>query len=76
MLYLGLWGGVLKNNCHMCNRHPPIYIIAKFRSKIRILKFGTKNALFGCFGQQFCKTIIIYEINSLEFALLQRLAQK
>ena len=67
---------MLKNYYHIYNQRRPICLIAKFRSKIRILKFGTKNALFGCFGQQFCKTIIIYEINSLEFALLQRLAQK
>ena len=26
--------------------------IAKFRAENRILKLGTKNALFGCLGQQ------------------------
>ena len=53
MLYLGLWAGMLKNFCHICNQHPPIYLIAKFGAKIRIVKFGNKNALFGCFGQKF-----------------------
>ena len=50
---LRFWTGILKNYCHICNQRPPIYLIAKFRAKTRILKFGTKNALFGCFGQQF-----------------------
>ena len=33
-----------------CNQRPPIYLMAKFRAKIRILKFGTKDGLFGWFG--------------------------
>ena len=76
MLYLGLWAGMLKNFCHICNQHPPIYLIAKFGAKIRIVKFGNKNALFGCFGQKFWKTIVTFEIDGLQFALLQSLAQK
>ena len=50
MLYLPLWAGMLKNYCDICNQRPPIYLMAKFRAKMRILKFGFKNALFGCFG--------------------------
>ena len=76
MLYLGLWAGMLKNYCHICDQRLLIYRIAKFRSKIRIFKFGTKNALFGCFGQQFQKTIVIFEISALQFTLLQSLMQK
>ena len=57
MLYLGLWAGMLKNYCHICDQRLLIYRIAKFRSKIRIFKFGTRNALFGCFGQQFKKPL-------------------
>ena len=53
MLYLGFWAGMLKNHCHICNQRPPIYLVAKFSAKIRILKFGTKNALFRCFEQKF-----------------------
>ena len=30
----------------------PICLFGKFHSKIRIFKFGTKNALLGCFGEQ------------------------
>ena len=50
---LGLWVGMFKNYCQICNHRPPIYLIVKFRAKVRILKFGTKNALFGCFGEKF-----------------------
>ena len=63
MLFLGLWAGMLKK----CNQCPPIFLIANFSAKMRILKFGTKNASFGCFGQQFWKTIVILGINTLEF---------
>ena len=52
-LYLGLWAGLLENYCYICNQRPPISLTAKFRAKNGILKFGTKNASFGCFGQQF-----------------------
>ena len=38
--------------------------------------FGTKNALFGCFGQQFWKIIVIFEISSLEFVFLQSVITK
>ena len=50
MLYFRLWAGMLKNYCHICNQRPPIYLISKFCAKMRTLKFGFKNALFGCFG--------------------------
>ena len=32
---------------------------------IRILIFGTKNALFVCFGEQHWKSIVIFVINTL-----------
>ena len=67
---------MLKNYCHISNQHPPNCLIAKFHAKIRILKFGNKNALFGCFGQQFWKTIVIFEISTLEFSLLESFVQK
>ena len=49
MLYLGLWAGMLKNYCHNCNQRPPFCVTAKFRTKIRILKFGTKMPYLGIF---------------------------
>ena len=40
--------GMLKNYCHISNQRSLNCLIANFRAKIRILKFGTKNALFRC----------------------------
>ena len=77
MLCLGLWTGMMKNYCHICNQRPSIYLTAKFCTKIRIVKFGTKNTLFGCFAQKFWKTIVIFEISAaLQVDLLQNLCKK
>ena len=27
---LGLWAGIFKNDCHICDQRPPISLIAKF----------------------------------------------
>ena len=59
MPYLGIFGqGFEKNYFHICNQHPQIYLIAKFRGKTKMPKFGTKNALFACFWvvilKQYC----------------------
>ena len=51
MFYVGLWDGMLKNYCHICNQRLPICLIVKFCEKIKILKLGIKTALFGCSGQ-------------------------
>ena len=67
---------MLKNYCHIYNQRPSICVIAKFRAKTRIPKFGTKKVLFGSFGQQFRKTIVLFATSALEFALLQSLVQK
>ena len=76
MLYLSIWAGMLKKYCHICNQRPPIFLIVKFHAKITILKVRTKSTLFGCFGQQFSKSIFIFQSNALEFSLLQSLVQK
>ena len=68
---LGLWAGMFKNYCHISNQRPPICLIAKFNVKIRILKFGTKNALFGCLGVQFWKAIVLFVISALEFLVVK-----
>ena len=53
---------VAKNTC---NQRPPIYLMAKFRAKIRILKFGTKDDLF--------EKQLYVENSALEFASFQSL---
>ena len=55
MLYLGPWAGMLKSYCHICNKHPPFFLIAKFHAKIRILKFGPKMPYCGVLGSNFEK---------------------
>ena len=67
MLYLGLWAGMLENYCHICNQRPLVCLIGKFRAKIRILKNRNQKCFFGCFVQQFRKTIVIFETNVLKF---------
>ena len=45
------WTEVLKGYGHILNQRPQICLIEKFPAKAKILNFGTKNVLFGCFGQ-------------------------
>ena len=40
--------GILGSNFHIWSQRPQICLIANFRAEIKILKFGTKNVLFGC----------------------------
>ena len=40
----------------------------KVWGKIKILKFGTKNAWFQCFGVEFENTIVIFETNTPNFS--------
>ena len=47
---------MLKNYCHISNKRPPNCLIAKFRAKIRILKFGTKNCLILVFWAAILKS--------------------
>ena len=47
---------MLKNYCHISNKRPPNWVIAKFRAKIRILKFGTKNCLILVFWAAILKS--------------------
>ena len=54
---LGFWTGMFKNCCHICDQRPPICLNVKFCVKIRIVKFGTKNGLFGYF---WFRTLKIY----------------
>ena len=53
---------ILKNYSYIWNQHPRIGLIPKFREKMKMPIFGTKNALFGYFW-----TRILFEINTLEF---------
>ena len=48
MAFLGVLGGNFKKNVVIFQNQPPqICVIVKFGSKMRILKFGTRNLEFG-----------------------------
>ena len=53
MFYFDLWNGILKNYIDIFNQTPPICLNANFCPKFRVLKFGIKNVLFGCFLYQY-----------------------
>ena len=53
MLYFGLWAGIVRIYCHICNQHPPICLIAKFPAKFRILQLGTKKLYLGVSGSNY-----------------------
>ena len=57
MLYLGHWAGMLKNYCHICNQRPPVYLMAKFRAKIRILNLEPKMPYLAFLGSNFEKPL-------------------
>ena len=50
MRYSGLWAGMLKNQCHICNKRPPIYL--SFVQKLQFLNLEPKMPYLGVFGQQ------------------------
>ena len=57
------WTGIWKYYCHVSNQRPRICLSAKFGAKTKILKFRTKNALFGYFWAGIWKkTVVIFEI--------------
>ena len=43
------WAGIWIYYCHVSKQRPWICLVVKFGAKIKILKFRTKNALFGYF---------------------------
>ena len=78
---------ILRKYCHICNQRPHICPIGKFRVRIKMPNFGTKNAFIELFlGWSFKKllsylksmpsyfNVIIFETE--EFVLLQSLVQK
>ena len=68
--------GILKYYCHIWNQHPRICLIAKFWGKTKMPKFWIKNAFLGIFGLEFQKTIVIFEISTLEFVRFQNFVKK
>ena len=46
---LGILGLEFENYCHIWNQHPRICLIARYRGKTEMAKFGSKNDLFAYF---------------------------
>ena len=65
-----------KKHCDIWNQRSWISLIIKFDPKLKIFKFGTKNTCFGYLWSEFEKNIVIFEINTLEFVLLQSFMKK
>ena len=53
-IFLG-WNSKMPLDCGILHQHPQIFLNAKFQTKIKILKFGTKTALIGYFRLEFQK---------------------
>ena len=49
VLFGYFWAKILENYCHISNQHLRICLIPKFCEETKMLKFGTKNALFEYF---------------------------
>ena len=49
------WAGIWKHYSHILNQQPRICQNAKLHEKIKMPKFGTKNALFGYFWTDILK---------------------
>ena len=60
MPYLGISALEFEKLLSYWNQHPRIYLISKSREKIKMHKFGTKNALFRYFWARFFKKLSWY----------------
>ena len=72
-VFLG-WNSKKLLCCGILHLHSQIFK-TKFRSKIKIFKFGTKIALAGYFGLEFQK-LVLFEISIFEFVNMQSFIQK
>ena len=64
LFYLGIFRLVFEKQIIVTLEATSNFQNAKFHEKLKILRFGTKITLFGCFGQQFVKTIVKFEMNT------------
>ena len=62
--------------CGILHQHSQIFQNTKFRPRLEILKFGTKNGLIGYFRLEFQKTIVVFETSILKFVNMQSFIQK
>ena len=73
---MGVFGWNLKKTIVIFKAVPSNFSICEFSRKIKkYLHLGQIVLYFGNFGLEFEKTIVIFEINALEFVKLQSLVQ-
>ena len=53
MLCFGLWAGMLKTYCHICNQHPSICLIRKFPAKLEFFHLEPKMLYLGVLGSNY-----------------------
>ena len=76
MPYLGFFRLTFERKLLLHLKQPRILQNAKLHAKLKILKFGTKYALFGYFWAEILKNIVIFEVNALECVYLQCFVRK
>ena len=75
-LFGKFWAEILKKSLSHVKSTPSKISNCKVSRKNKILKSRTKNVFLGCFRQYFWKTFVKFEINALEFVLLQNFGAK
>ena len=70
------WAAVLKNYCYIWNQNSQNCQNAKFSTKIKILTFGIKTALFEYFWVKFWKIMVSFHVETLKLVKKQSFVQK
>ena len=76
MPYLGFFRLTFERKLLLYLKQPRILQNAKLHAELKILKFGTKYALFGYFWAEILKNIVIFEVSALECVYLQCFVRK
>ena len=67
-----IWNAILKNYCHILNRHSRFVKTQSFVcAKIKSLKFGPKKLYLGIFKLKFEKPSVVCDISTLELVKMQ-----
>ena len=67
-----IWNAILKNYCHIWNRHSRFVKTQSFVcAKIKSLKFGPKKLYLGIFRLKFEKPSVACDISTLELVKMQ-----
>ena len=78
MPYLGIFGKEIQESIAIFGMSTLDFVkLRNFVKKMKMLKFGTKNAWFGYFwARNSKKTIVVFEISTLKFVRLRNFVKK